>query len=425
MTLGYRRYLLATAGPISAAVGQFLITLQILKYSSPSEFGTYSFLFIALQLCLGVWSALFCAPLPTILPTGKDAVRRSILNGVFATSFAMTVLAFVAFLVIGVAMRLSTLDALLFGLFSAASLLRWLMRAYAYALGEPLRTAISDLTYSGSIFVGVGVITFFPAEALTTAYAFLLFGALIAMLPFGKRILRQQFALPTTSGIRGYRFMWRDHSRWALIGVITTEITGNAHAYVVTAVYGPSAFALLAAAAILVRPIGVIVNALSEFERPQMAMLLGAGNPAGGMRSIRAMRYVLLIAWFVNALAATLLMFTSPRLVFPLHYDLYELSIAAVLWTLIALVRVSRTPESTFLQAGGEFRWLAYASLIVCWFSMAMVILSIAAGGVVWSVLGILLGECALAVLIWRQARRLKQRLNSLSRLESIATSSG
>ena len=337
----------------------------------------------------------------------------------------MTVLAFVAFLVIGVAMRLSTLDALLFGLFSAASLLRWLMRAYAYALGEPLRTAISDLTYSGSIFVGVGVITFFPAEALTTAYAFLLFGALIAMLPFGKRILRQQFALPTTSGIRGYRFMWRDHSRWALIGVITTEITGNAHAYVVTAVYGPSAFALLAAAAILVRPIGVIVNALSEFERPQMAMLLGAGNPAGGMRSIRAMRYVLLIAWFVNALAATLLMFTSPRLVFPLHYDLYELSIAAVLWTLIALVRVSRTPESTFLQAGGEFRWLAYASLIVCWFSMAMVILSIAAGGVVWSVLGILLGECALAVLIWRQARRLKQRLNSLSRLESIATSSG
>ena len=62
--------------------------------------------------------------------------------------------------------------------------------------------------------------------------------------------------------IRDYAPIFRDLTRWSLLGVVFTEVTVNAHAYLVTFIAGPGAFALLALGMLLMRP------ALAGAERP-------------------------------------------------------------------------------------------------------------------------------------------------------------
>ncbi len=69
-------------------------------------------------------------------------------------------------------------------------------------------------------------------------------------------------------------------------------------------------------------------------------------------------------------------------------------------------MRLFRTPESTFLQAVGRFRPLAWASIGSSGVSVLAVILFLAVGGPLWSISGILLGEVVFAALIWRQLAR-------------------
>ena len=77
------------------------------------------------------------------------------------------------------------------------------------------------------------------------------------------------------------RGQWRDLARWAVIGVVLTEFTANAHAYIVTFVAGPKAFALLAVGALVMRPASLVLSSLPDIERPRMAQKIGAGDIAG------------------------------------------------------------------------------------------------------------------------------------------------
>ncbi|CAN5393163.1 hypothetical protein BH10PSE15_BH10PSE15_11590 [soil metagenome] len=67
------RYALALAGPILSAGAQFLLTLVLLRQLDPGSFGRFSFLLIVSQLGAGLWSALFCAPLPLMLSARRPA----------------------------------------------------------------------------------------------------------------------------------------------------------------------------------------------------------------------------------------------------------------------------------------------------------------------------------------------------------------
>ena len=59
--------------------------------------------------------------------------------------------------------------------------------------------------------------------------------------------------------LRGVRFqMWREMSGWAVLGVILSEATANAHAYLVTFISGPHAFAVLPVGTLLMRPVSLV-----------------------------------------------------------------------------------------------------------------------------------------------------------------------
>ena len=190
------------------------------------------------------------------------------------------------------------------------------------------------------------------------------------------------------------------------MGVVTTDATANAHAYIVTALAGPTAFAPLAATALLIRPIGVLMSALGDYERARLARAFGTDMNAHKLRNaVLLIWFTLFTGWLGSAVMTAILLTIVPHLFFPTTYTRFELVVGAVLWLIIAAVKCWRAPESIFLQATGKFKALAHASLISCWVSIVCVLVALLLCGPFGSLVGIIIGEVVFAFWITRSAR--------------------
>ena len=410
------RYALAAIGPIGSSATQFVLSLVMLRLLAPGAFGTFTFLLVASQLSWGMWSALFCAPLPVFLARGEPAEQAAGEATLLASNLTGAALTLPLFALMAVALGLHPAAVACFAGYGALALLRWFGRAYAYVHERPLRTMSSDIVYSVSVLVGLAAgVLFLGWEPQTACYAALLIGAAAGLLPFGASYFRIQFARLDLVALRRYGLIWRRHARWALLGIVTTEATANAHVYLITLLNGPTAFAPIAASALLMRPVNVAQNALADFERPQMARLIGERRTADLARSVRVFRLALGTGWIATALVAAALFLTAPRLLFPKAYDLHFLAVATALWVVFAALRLIQTPDSTMLQAAGEFRPLAMASV---WSSIATVgsmLLLILSAGILWSLVGLIAGAAMFLFWTHRYAHRWRQRSDRIS----------
>jgi hypothetical protein len=318
----------------------------------------------------------------------------------------MAIIAFAAFCLLGAVFHIPLLANIFFGGYGTVTLHRWFARAYAYAMGEQWRTVTSDLIYGSVLFCCVITQDIFGATTLTSSCGGMFVAAAFGLLPFGGTYLYQQFLRVSVGDLFKYRQIWRAYSSWSLLGVITTEATANAQAYIVTLFSGPAQFARVAASALLIRPIMVSINALGEYERPQFARHLAdkPRNAANG--PLRFFRLALIAVWSATALTSAILIVYAPHLMFPTRYKLSDMVTGTILWLLVAAVRALRVPESTLLQAVGQFRPLAQATLISSGVSIFAVTGCLIVGGPILSIVGILLGEGICASAVWYEARR-------------------
>lgn len=401
------RYGIATIGPVSSAATQFALSLVMLRLLPPAAFGSFTFLLVASQLSWGIWSALLCAPLPVLLAQGTADERKAAEDALLSANLIGAALSFALFVAIAAALGMRPAAALCYGAYGAAALLRWFGRAYGYAQGHQARTALSDVVYSVTVMAVLGVILLLlKGDPEIGCYAALLAGAAIGLLPFGSAILSRQFRAVSLRSVRRYGTIWRGHARWALLGVITTEATANAHVYLITLLQGPAVFAPIAASALLMRPVNVAQNALSDFERPQMATLIAGRRHREIRRSLVAFLLALGTIWLGTVAAAALVFAVNPRLLFPPAYDTHFLIVAAGLWSAVAALRLVQIPESTLLQAAGAFRPLAMASLWSSIGSVVAVFVLILLAGPLWSIAGIVVG----AAIYWHWTHRFAAR---------------
>ena len=404
------RYLLAVTGPIGTAVAQFIFSLQLLHTLNADAFGGFSFLLVASQLGLGIWGALFCAPFAVLSAARvRGEIDDETLASVYATNLILALLAIPTFVLLSFSLGVPLSASVVFGVYVCVSLLRWLGRAVAYAEGSPLKSTASDVALSAVLFFGI--FAFWLTGGVTLEWVFVcqLSGVTLGLLPFGWRYLRRQFIDVSYKAIPRYRSIWVQHASWSLSGVVTTEATANAHAYIVTMLAGPAAFAPLAATTLIIRPISVVSNALAEFERSRMAIELGKHQWENADRGRFGLRILLILAW-LGCTGATLALFIyDPFILFPRTFALSDLKLGATIWLIIALLRLMRVGESALLQAAGKFRSLAYASFVSCGISIIFATLLLFAGGPLVSLLGVLLGETFFAVGIWVQVMRLRR----------------
>lgn len=394
-------YALAALGPISVSGAHFLLSFSMLHALDPTEFGRFTFLLVAAQLGWGVWSALFCSPLPIFMTRGGREdweAGRDMLLGANLMGAALMLGVFGA---VALALGASPLVGAFYAGFGALSLIRWFLRGYHYFESQQLRVVVSDVLYGASVVSITALLHFVLAvDPEPACFAGLLVGALAGLTPFAGAWWSGMRAMPGFAFIRHYGRVWQDQSRWALLGAITTEATGNAHVYLVTLILGPAAFAPLAAAALLLRPLGVVQLAFADFERPRLARLVSYGEDREVRRSLTQFQLALALVWLLTAVAAGLMFhYDGAGHVFPPKYDIHTLLVATVLWLLVAAARSLQVPPSTILGVVGEFRQLALASV---WSS----VVSVVSVGVialmfdpVWSIAGLLLGAITFLIL--------------------------
>lgn len=404
--LRFRRYLLAGIGPVVLAGTHFLLSFAMLRLETPAAFGTFTFLFVAAQFTVALAMALFGAPLQTIAAPGEQE-RRHAAASILSAAVITAAVAGIGFGILASFMALPPPAALCYGIYTALMILRWVGRAWAYANDRAGRTALSDISYGALTLLAFGGAAYLVRlQPETACYGALALGAALSLLAFGTPYLSRLFAWPGRQSWHLYRGIWRHQSRWALLGVLASEAAANTHVYLVTLGAGAAAMAPLAGAALLLRPLNVVQNALGEYERPQMARLIAAGETVELRRTMRLFFWVLMLAWFAMVVLALGILRFAPQLVFPASYDLGIIRTAALSWISITLLILLQVPANIMVQAAGGFRQLARAVIWSSLVNVAAVAIALMFLAPVWTIAAMALGWLVDLVLVQRAARR-------------------
>lgn len=399
------RYAFNTLGPISIAGAHFLSSLIFLRVLSQAEFGLFSFVFVVVPFALSMTGALFGAALVSSA-NGKVPMPASELAAYMKANLVFAALAAAVIFGLMIAGTASVTLAAIVALYGALMCLRWFARCHAYALHQMRRAIVSDLIYSSILTTGVLTLAFTHNLTPIFAGSVLVLCSACAVAGFGGAFVRAQAAALWEGSLRDFLPIWRDLARWSLLGVISTELTVNAHAYLVTLISGPKAFALLALGSLFMRPASLVMTALPDAERATMARALNAGKFGEAMRAVFQFRVAGLTVLTGTSVLAAIIMIWFPQLILKRGYD--ETSVVAVIciWIAVMAIRALRTPESVLLQAGGEFKPLASASVNSSVVSLLFTSILLLAFGPIVSLGGVLAGEAVMALKIFAQARK-------------------
>jgi O-antigen/teichoic acid export membrane protein len=399
------RYAFNTLGPISIAGAHFLTSLLFLRFLPPAQFGLFSFVFVVVPFALSMGGALFGAALVNSA-NGKVPMTAAELAAYMKANLVYACLATIAIFGLMIAGTASVALAAIVSLYGALMTVRWFARCHAYAVHQMPRAIVSDLIYSSVLISGLGALIFTHNLTPVFAASLLVLCSACAVAGFGRQFLRAQTSALWEGSLRAFLPIWRDLARWSLLGVISTELTANAHAYLVTLISGPKAFALLAVGSLFMRPASLVMTALPDAERASMARALNAGKFGDAMRTVFQFRMAGLVVLAGTSALAAIIMIWFPQLILKRGYD--EASVIAVvcMWVAIMAIRALRTPESVLLQAGGEFKPLAGASVNSSVVSLAFTTILLLAFGPIISMGGVMAGEVVMALQIFAQARK-------------------
>jgi hypothetical protein len=255
------------------------------------------------------------------------------------------------------------------------------------------------------IILGLGALELTRTATLAHGGQVLLLASLLSFIPFGKPFFAGQWQALRKGRLKSYFPIFRELTGWSLLGVALTEATLNAHAYLVTLIAGPGAFALPALGMLLMRPASLVQSSLPDVERPAMMRALQARD---GVRLSKIMRnfqwgLLALLAGSV-ALAAGILIFWPHLLL--VYYRPHDVWMALGFSAAIMLARSVRTPMAVLMQAAGAFKALARLG---GWSALASVTSTLAlllTFGPIASLGGILIGDLVILALLWPMARK-------------------
>lgn len=404
-----RRYTLSAGGPVGTSGAHFIASMILLHALPQAEFGLFSFLLIVVPFSLSLGGALVSAPFVSGLSRTGGIEASSLATHLKAN----LLLAMAAAVAVGVAMTIGGADAetgLLLSLYGGTMALRAFGRSYAYVSGEPVRALLCDLIYGAAVVLGLVLLFAFDALTMERTAAVLAAAAILSFSAFRRDYLIRQFRPGGEGALLAYAVSWRELARWAALGVVLTEFTANAHAYIVTFVAGPKAFALLALGSLVMRPASLVLSALPDIERPRMALKIGTGDIKGAFRGVKEFRTAVAAIWLATLLLASALLIWFPHLLLKKGYDEDQVMAVIAVWGAILAVRTLRTPEAVFLQAAGEFKTLAGASLWASLVSVVMTLGLLVAAGSIVALGGILAGDLVMTANIFALTRRWKLR---------------
>lgn len=350
-------------GAFAYSGSNFTLAFVLQQSVSDAQFGAYAFALVCVQMGQSVSNALFASPIVVALI--EEASRKKTViadfwhaNIVFCTISAM--------ILAGVLILLGVASTII-GLFVAQAFLfwmRWFLRAIELAHKQFVSAALADVAY-GITTVMVGILLFyFQSISIENALCAMLCGTVVSLFIVRKSAI---------SGFGGridirhslYWSAFTKNGRWALAGVITTEIMANLHSYVITIFLGPAAFAPVAIVSLFFRPIPILTQALTQYERPLMAEAYAEHKKDRLKSLVASMRSILNVTLLGNLSIIVCIISFVPQLLGDGQYETQYLLGIMALVAIGQFVRIQRAASSAALQGAGDYRLLAFAMLIV------------------------------------------------------------
>lgn len=399
------RYGVGIAAPASVAIAHFAVQLLLLRHLTPAEFGTFALLMVLIQLGYGLSNALIATPYTVALHDAEmtEDARQSFfsVNAVYALAFGLACAAIGAVFAGGAWIAV-------FAVYATMAMMRWFGRAHCYAVFRQMNAAASDLSYAVLLLLFAAILWSVGRVDLLGISCALLAATIGSILAIRSGFFARQFGRAVLASLRPYGMTWKAQSRWSLLGVVTTEATSNAHAYLVSAFAGPAAFAPLAAASLFMRPVALAITSLTQLERPSLSRAIMANDLPKARAISRTFLIVLLLVWFVVAALAAAVLVLRPDLIAGQHYLASELQLAFALLAAVALLQSVQTPASVFLQAARQFRMLALASVVASVVSVLLATAALLAAGPIYSLLGIIAGKALMTVQVLHRSKMWK-----------------
>ncbi|MCI2285475.1 hypothetical protein L3081_21355 [Colwellia sp. MSW7] len=196
-----------------------------------------------------------------------------------------------------------------------------------------------------------------------------------------------------TAGFSGFFEGFKQQGRYALVGVLTTDATANSHVYLVTFMLGPEAYAPLAAARLLFRPISVVFQSITQVERPKVRKLILEGKIKVAQSHLKKGRDVTLVAWGINTLVCVCVLSFFLDYYWRSDTGHHALIIATILIGLINLIKSIRNPLSLYLQAVDKFKPLSLITIKSAIVTIPTVFFCLQLWGGAYSLIGVLVGE--------------------------------
>ncbi len=244
------RYGVSTMGLVAVSGAHFIASVVFLRDLTADKFGLFSFVLIIGAFAVSIAGAGFVLPATRSVIAGEKRDTNACFKMSLAVSVLFTLLIGALLLFSGAGMA----ETVPLALFGALFGYRWFARALAYVENRMVSAILSDLVYSVIIVIGLGIMEFTRTTTLARGGQLLLLASLLSFLPFGKPFFLGQWQALRKGRLKAYFPIFRELTGWSLLGVALTEATLNAHAYLVTLIAGPGAFALPALGMLLMRP---------------------------------------------------------------------------------------------------------------------------------------------------------------------------
>ncbi|WP_291709565.1 hypothetical protein [Bradyrhizobium sp.] len=385
----------------------FAIALVFLHNFPRGNFGLFSFLLVVSAFSLSFCGAMFAPPI-SVRGSRPDDMPHAELLSLFKSNLVFSLISASAVAMVMFLCGAGLPLAALFGVYAGVMSLRWFARCWTYAEADPGRVLVSDLAYS--VLLAGCVIVLFTMHRLTalSAATVLVLSGIAGLLVLDMRNAGLYFRALRHGRFAPYIAMWRNMSSWAVLGVVLSELTVNAHAYLVTFISGPHAFAVLALGSLLMRPVSLVLAALPDMERPLMARALIGGDTGRALRAVNHFRTAAGAIWLATVALGAALLTWFPHLLLKEDYPFREVAVVVVIWGIIMASRAARTPDSVLLQSAGEFRRLASAGAWSSAVSLTATLLLLLTIGPIAALCGILLGDLVATRMIFVLARRWK-----------------
>jgi O-antigen/teichoic acid export membrane protein len=416
--LSLKRAMGAVGGSAGTALTNLLHGLAIMQMCSQKEYGIFAFLLVTQALLMGLSNALLGSPALIELSAGEGPERDQRMCSYLRVNLLLSLIAGLLQATIAWRMDASIITSIAFGLSGLFTTLRWFGRAYDNNTHAHSRVVASDAVYAIIGLLGI-VLLFFTQNIglhqtawLNAAAAFL---ALPALSPTYHRLQWNAFT-PVFLGkrmangssqpdrkeltLKPFREGFNRQGKHALLGVLTTEATANAHPYTVTLLLGSEAFAPLAAAMLLFRPLAVVNMGLTQVERPRLRKLIQNGEAKHAQKSLRRFRIMNLSAWLGNVLLACGILVFAEGYYWKDQSSMPVFQSSLYMLIFIRLLSTLRAPGSVLWQAHDRFRALSRFTLYSAIITLPSTAILAYYMGAEASLIGVLAGECLLLFLI-------------------------